>query len=216
MPKIVPIVEGKGEEIALPNLLYKLLHGLGRYDIQVATPRNANGGSNLKRVGGLEHFVQAAIKEPDCAALLVLLDADADCPKMLARHFADRVLSIGASFPTAIVLAKCEYEAWFLASLETLTNRVPGKEQSGLLPNSTFTGDIESKPGVKEWLSKQFPPGRSYKHTEHQLLFTQKIDIELAKANSRSFRRLSHAVEEIIAAIDSGTSAVTPAALEAR
>jgi hypothetical protein len=62
-------------------------------------------------------------------------------------------------------------------------------------------------------LTERLSGSRAYKEDEDQAAFTQRIDLELAKQNSRSFRRLCHAVEEIIAAIDGGTSAVTPAAL---
>ena len=47
MPKIVPIVEGDGEEKAVPVLLYKILHAMERWDIQIAYPKNAHSCNNL-------------------------------------------------------------------------------------------------------------------------------------------------------------------------
>ncbi len=52
--------------------------------------------------------------------------------------------------------------------------------------------------------------GRAYKETEDQEAMTRLVDLDLAKANSRSFRRLYHAVEEAVGLIDTGEIRVTP------
>ncbi len=211
MPKIVPIVEGGGEVAALPKLLHRLLYERQRYDIQIAKPINAKGCGNLKKPDGLEKFLLAAALEPDCSAILILMDADKDCPKTLAEGFTKRIRSAGIIFPTAIVVAKCEYEVWFLASLNTMTDK--SLPDGVILPAGLeFSGDVEAKPGVKEWLTSHLPGSRTYKENEDQAPMTKWIDIALAKQNSRSFRRLCHAVEEMLAAIDSGEAVVTPAA----
>ena len=211
MPKIVPIVEGKGEVAAFPKLLHRLLHENQRYDIQVVEPKSAHGCNNLKKPNGLEKFLRYAAIEPGCSAILILMDADGDCPRKLARDFASRVQTAGLRFPTVIVIAKCEYEAWFLASLDTMTGK-PLTDGVMLPVGLEFTGAIEAERNVKGWLTERLPGSRAYKEDEDQAAFTQMIDIELAKQNSRSFRRLCHAVEEIIAAIVSGTIVITPAA----
>jgi hypothetical protein len=123
MPKIVPLVEGKGEVTEFPKLLYRLLYENQRYDIQVAAPKNAHGCDNLKKLDGLEKFLCIAAIEPGCSAILILMDADGDCPQKLAQDFARRVQSIGSRFLTVIVIARCEYEAWFLASLDTIVGQ---------------------------------------------------------------------------------------------
>ncbi len=97
MPKIVPIVEGKGDEKALPLLLRKILCEMNQWDIQIAHPNNAHGRSNLIKEDGLEKFIRYALKETDRAAILVLVDADADCAKEMAEKFAERV---GETTPT--------------------------------------------------------------------------------------------------------------------
>ena len=215
MPKIVPIVEGKGEVTALPKLLYRLLKENQCTTIHVGRLQNAGGCGNLKKPGGLEKFLRNAMIQADCSAILILMDADGACPEILAQDFASRVRTAGTPFPTVIVIANSAYEAWFLASLETIAGQaLPGG--AALPADLKFTGDIEAKRSPGDWLKGHLPAGYTYNKGEDQSAFTQMIDIELAKANSRSFRRLCHAVEEIIAAIDSGTSAVTPSALEAR
>lgn len=209
MPKIVPIVEGQGEVVSVPILLYKLLHDAERFDIQVARPLNSKGCGSLLKSGGLEKFVEAAWLEPECGAVLVFIDADEGCPMDLARRFALRIHSLGVRHAVVIIAAKCEYEAWFLASLDTIS----GKElqgRPGLPTGLTYEGDCETRLGVKGWLSAHFPRGRAYKETEDQAAMTRLLDIALTKDRSRSFRRLCHALEEALQAIDSNTCIVTP------
>lgn len=83
--KIVPIVEGDGEVRAVPALLHKVMQHHQRYDLQVALPKNAHGKGALTRPGGIEQFLELAYREPGCAGVLVMLDADDDCPLELWR-----------------------------------------------------------------------------------------------------------------------------------
>ena len=175
MPKIVPIVEG-GEVVALPKLLYKLLREKHRYDIQIALPKNAKGCENLKKPGGLEKFLRVAALEPDCSAVLLLMDADKDCPKTLAEGFAKRIRTAGVTFSMAIVVARCEYEAWFLASLDTMTGK-PLPDGVILPASLEFSGDVEAKRGAKEWLTSHLPDGRSYKEKEDQPALTHGLTL---------------------------------------
>ena len=54
------------------------------------------------------------------------------------------------------------------------------------------------------------PAGRTYKETSDQASLTSRLDFELLLSRSRSFRRMRHAVEELVEACDAGTSPVTP------
>lgn len=209
MSRIVPIVEGDGEVEAVPILLRKVLGRLERWDIDVARPKNAHSRNNLLKVGGIERFIQLAVSEPDCRAVLVLVDADNDCSVELGANLAERVRLSGCLQPAAVVCATREYEAWFLASLESIAGRnVSGK--SGLPTGLKYEGDVESLRGVKEWLSKQFPKGRAYKETLDQSPLTQHLEIDQVLSRSRSFRRLYHAIEELTLSIDGGSAGITP------
>lgn len=204
MPKIVPIVEGPGEVSAVPTLLWKILIELGRYDVQIAQPKNAHGCGNLTKPGGLEKFVAYSWREPDCGAVLILMDADEECPKELAEAFVERIRIMGAKHPVIIIFANCEYEAWFLASLETVCATL------GLPVGLAYPGDAETKVGVKGWLSDQLPSGQAYKETIDQAAMTGVIDLALARERSRSFRRSCHAIEQALWAIDNRQVIVTP------
>lgn len=204
MPRIVPIVEGDGEVPAVPALLRKILGQATRYDIQVARPKNANGRGNLTKEGGLERFIRYAWKEPDCGAILVLLDSESQCPLDIARALYKRVNAMGIIFPVVIVIAHCMYEAWFLASMATIAGHLD--LPNGLQPPA----DPESIGNPKAWINENLPQGRAYKETQDQEAMTHLMDIDLA-GRARSFQRLLHAIAQAVDAIDTAARIVTPA-----
>lgn len=209
MPKIVPIVEGDGEMTATPVLFRKLLDEMNRYDIQVASPKNAHGRGNLQKTDGLERFVKYAWKEPDCGAIFILLDSEDECPREIARNFSQRIETLGVLYPVVIACAKRMYETWFLASIETIV----GKDlngRPGLTNKNLAISDAESIKSPKGWLNRLFPPGRAYRETADQEALTRLLDTSLAKERSRSFRRLCHALEQALEAINTGSKIVTP------
>lgn len=210
MASIVPIVEGDGEIEAVPVLLRRILQErCQRYDMQVAKPPNAGGKGNLVR--DLERYLQYAVRTPRCRGVLVLLDGHDDCPKDLALELSKRAEGVRPSVPIVIVCAKREYEAWFLASLETIRGK-PVKGRPGLLDSIQFNGSVEDLSDVKGWLTAHMPAGRAYKETSDQAPLTVCLDMGLAYKRSRSFQRLCHAVEELILAMEQGSLIITPKA----
>ena len=206
---IIAIVEGAGDKNAVPSLVRRILwERFGRYDIQVprARAKSANGKPNLIR--NFEDFIKNAMKER-CAAILVMLDADADCPVELARNFTRRAEALNAPVPIAIVCAKSEYETWFICSLsgsygDGIRRRL-NMQSGAICPN-----DPESIRDAKGWLEERMPSDRAYKPILDQDDLTHHIAIDLVHEKSRTFRRLYHAVEELVDAVDAGASAVTP------
>jgi hypothetical protein len=209
MPKIVPIVEGEGEVQAVPKLLFKILHDLGRFDIQISQPKNANGVSNIWKPMGLEHFLKLAAREADCAAILVLIDSDGKCPITLAKQLCQRAIAAQINQPIMIVCADHMYEAWLVASIESIAGKKLGQRE-GLPANLQFEGDPDNIPNPKQWLDKRFTKGRGYKETADQVEMTKLLELERSLLLSRSFRRLYHAVEEALEAIDQKIITVTP------
>jgi len=207
---IVPIVEGPGDVQATPVLLRKILFDrFDCYDIGIATPKNARGRSSLDRPGGIEKFVEYAALTPNCGAIIVLVDADNDCAAELAEQICSRCKTVGVSVPIAVVCAVREYEAWFLASLHSIRGH---SIRGGLALDKdvVYEGNLEALSGVKEWITQQMPSGRAYRETSDQVSMTSLIDVSLAHTNSRSFKRLCHAVEELRSAMLAGSAAVTP------
>lgn len=211
MGVLVPIVEGDGEIEAVPILLRRMLASRNVWDLQIARPKNAHGCGNLTKPGGLEKFVELAFRERDCAGVVVLMDADddRDCPVTLARQFVERIEKHGIRHPLAIVFARREYEAWFLASLETIAGTDIGG-RPGLPDGLTYEGDVEDIRGVKAWLSRHLPGTRIYKETEDQAPMTERIDFQRAAKRSRSFRRLDSGIDSLLKAIEIGDHSITP------
>ena len=203
MPTIVPVVGGDGDVAALPGLLARiLLENNNRPDVLVAQGKSgvvkANGRPNL--VNKLDKFLQHAQNKPDCDAILVLLDADNDCPVDLGQQLSQRSEQIGTKCPVRIVCARRSYESWFLASLDTV------KGKSVIPDTAALSGDAEAVPNPKQWITALLPQGQAYKETTHQAAISSFIDLDLAHKNSRSFRRLCHALEQLLDAIDSPTA----------
>lgn len=210
-PRIFSIVEGPGDVEALPILIRRWLQEVKqRFDLSPASPKNAKSRGNLTTKGGIEKFLKTTIKERDCGSILILIDADEECPKDLAVSLAKRASALHLPVPVAIVCAKCEYEAWFLASLETIAGQsLKGRE--GLPTGLTYDQPVEEKRGVKEWLSKQMSVGRAYKETQDQAPMTALLNFGLVRERSRSFRRLEHALNELLETMDNNNQArVTP------
>ena len=203
MLKIVPIVEGDGEESTVPVLLRKILFELMRYDIQIAHPKNAHGRANLQRAGGVERFIRHAWKELDCAVILILLDAEGECPLDIAKDFSTRIEAMGVMFPVVIVVANRMYETWLLASIATIAGHA--NLPAGLQPPP----NVETVKNPKAWIDKRLPRGRSYKETQDQEAMTHHLDTTLAR-QARSFQRLLHAISEALESIESVRPKVTP------
>lgn len=190
MTTLICIVEGEGEVQAVRSLLHKVI-GWESY-VDIPRPKNANGRNNLLKEGGLERFLKLARTEPQCDGVLVLIDADEDCAANLAKDLAARAERLHLPFPVAIVCAKCEYEAWFLASLEAI------RGSCDISHDARFEGNVEEIQGPKGWLTRQMPRGTIYRETHHQVRMTEQLEPELVREKSRSFRRLEHAIQELI------------------
>ena len=198
MATIVPVVEGPGDTVALPQLLGRILSQINnRPDVMVAQGKTsvvtAHNRSNLEKY--LEKFLGHALNKPDCAAILILVDADDDCPVTVSQQLTQRCEQIGTTIPIQVVYAHREYESWFLASLDSIRGR------HGIPETASLTGEFEVVANPKKWLSDRMPTGQAYKETTHQASFSSAIDLDLARQNSRSFRRLCHALEQLVEGI---------------
>ena len=197
-PTVIPVMEGDGDATALPLLLQRILYErLGRFDTQIG--QGPQGRVNAKNRPQLEtqlgKYLLHAQRKPDCSGILVLIDADDDCPLGLAQTLRKQQEASGVTTPVEIVCAKHEYETWFLASLRTIRGR------AGIYRDAQPASPVEAQGSPKGWLTRHMPKGRAYKPTAHQLSFTNLIDLQLAYDNSRSFRRLCHALEQLLDAI---------------
>ena len=138
------IVEGHGEGQAAPTLIRKIARAVNFHgSIKCAVRRVPK--SQLVQPEELERAVEALTRQIGRGRpLLVLLDADDDCPKDLANNLKARCLISHADVTISIVIAKKEYEAWFLAAARSLAG------QRGLAEQLDPPIDPESVQGAKE------------------------------------------------------------------
>jgi hypothetical protein len=87
-----------------------------------------------------------------------------------------------AEVPTLIVIAKNEYEAWFLAAAESL------RGQRRLADDIESPRDPEAIRGAKEWLRERMPARTCYSETVDQPALTAIFDLQAAR-RSPSFDR---------------------------
>ena len=204
---IIAIVEGDGEEEAVPQLIRRILWDrLVRYDVHVPRPVIAKGTTKFNKKW--EQFLRYAVKK-ECDGILVLMDADEKCPYEEAQSLAMKASALGLNVPIAIVYAKSEYETWFISSLSAHTGQGI-RERLGLDSSINAPDHVEDIRGAKEWLGRRMPRARGYNETSDQVVLTRHIDLATTRCVSRSFRRLCHAVEELVEAIDNTLSIVTP------
>jgi len=203
MPTIVTIAEGDGEVEAAPLLVRRLLHEvLQRFELGVPAAKNAHGRENLIKEDGVERFVKYALHEPDAAAVVVVLDAEQDAACALACQLRARIQALNPRVPVAVVCADVQYESWFVDSIETLAGHC-GLAENAIRPD-------RPPPNPKRWLCDLMPSARAYKETRDQAPLTARLDFSLLAERSRSFRRMRHAVEELVEAYEEGTNPVTP------
>lgn len=203
MAALVPIVEGDGEREAAGILLRKLLYpDHHKAGLHVLRPLSVNGRSNLTKSGGIEDFINIALRRPDVAGVLVLLDADRDTPCALACELRERIEARQPPVPVAVVCAQVEFESWFVDSIETV------RGACGISEDAQRPERPPANP--KAWLTQQMPRGRAYKETIDQAPLTDRLDFSLLEDRSRSFRRMRHAIEELVEAYGAGRAVVTP------
>lgn len=84
----------------------------------------------------------------------------------------------------AVVLANREYEAWFIAAAASLD----GFRNFHCQPDDGFA-DAETPRNAKGWIGERIAGG-AYHQTTDQAAFSARMDLEVAYARSRSFRKL--------------------------
>lgn len=184
MINVVPIVEGDGEVKALPVLLRRLNVWLSP-DLfaNVIQPVRVRRDQFLNKEADFVKKIRiAAGLCGDNGWILIVLDADDDCPAELALSVRAKAESVIPGCRLSIVVPNREYEAWFIAAAHSL-NGCRGFSFDGSVPAA------ESIRGAKEWISKHVPRG-AYHPVLDQPAFSAKMDLQHAYDSSRSFKKL--------------------------
>jgi len=182
---IASIVEGHGEMHALPVLLRRLYESLpaGVYaqplpPIRVHRDRFLNRDEEFRK-----KLLLAAAKCGDQGWILILLDADDDCPATLAADLLKRAQAQVGHRRISVVIANREFEAWFIAAARSLDGH------RGFRCPEMGPVDAETPRDAKGWVRDCMDSG-TYSEVLDQPAFAAKIDLQQACDNSRSFRKL--------------------------
>ena len=168
-------VEGHGEMEAVPILIRRIARNLYP-ELEVRTPRPIRvSRDKVVKAGELERRVEfAARRIRGKGAIFILLDSDDDCPAHLGPNLRRRALETHGDLPIAVVLAKHEFESWFLAAAESL------RGQRGLKHNIQSPENPETVRDAKGWLSRQME-NHSYRETLDQPKLTARFDFYEAR-----------------------------------
>ena len=165
--RVVSIVEGDGEVGALPVLLRRLAAwrspGLA---LDVQTPIRVRRDRFLNRQEEFHRHLQlAAAKCGELGWILILLDADDDCPATVGAEILLRARSCVPHRQLSVVLANREYEAWFIAAAESLNG------QRGFRFRPEELVEAEGPRDAKGWIRSRMSGG-GYGETTDQPALT--------------------------------------------
>ena len=193
MSTIVTIVEGPGEVDAIPILIRRIAATAVPGAVpHVPRPIRVKRDRFLKE-NELERYVDLAARQsgPD-GGVLIVLDADDDCPAELASRIVRRATHARSDRRIKVVLARREYEAWFLAAADSIAGR------RGLPSDISPPNDAESIRDAKGWLTSRMPPGRAYKETRDQPALTSLFDLAKARRAASSFDKMWRTVTQLL------------------
>ena len=170
------IVEGKSEVEAVPILIRRIAEDLYP-ELRIDIPRSFRVSRNqVVKMGEIERAVDfTAQKIGGRGAILIILDSDDDCPAQLGPELLRRARQVRNDLPIAVVLAKHEFESWFLAAAESLQG------QRGLNSDLQSPNDPEAISGAKEWLSQRMESTGTYSPTADQPGLTARFDLDQAR-----------------------------------
>ena len=195
--KIAAIVEGHGECEAVPILIRRIARDIDPGFVpNVLQPLRVSVNKLLKE-GEIERSITfTARKLQGRGGIIVIVDCDWDngCPAKDGPALLKRAKTARNDLPISVILAKKEFEAWFLAAAESLRGK------KGLPNDLEPPEDPESIRGAKEWLSDRMLPSKSYTETTDQPALTAEFDMNIARtADSfdKCYRDIRHMLETL-------------------
>ncbi len=230
MKRLVLLGEGEGEVAALPVLVRKILLGKGAAPLSlgdhVVRARNASGLVKWNKqkdqadYADWIHYVRIAARHSKGGGVLAVFDGDEDkfpagaaspfCAKTAAKLMAVAAGEAGAGklFSLAVVFVCVEYEAWIIAGTESLAGKTFKDGRPVLPPGTKYPGGDAESHG-KRWLEKNC---QGYRPTRDQRALTELLDLNVVREKKlRSFTRLEHAIDQLLAAAASNSPISTPA-----
>ena len=175
MISIAAIVEGDGEVQAVPLLLRRLAHSLGSWEVECLRPAPLARAKIPREPDLKKHIELQARRTGPGGIIVILLDADDDCPANLGPKLTSWAYEQRPDRRFVVSVIPREFEAWFLASADSL------RGQRGLSPMlSPPTKDPETIRDAKGWLSATMP--RRYRPTLDQAPLAACFDLQAARS----------------------------------
>jgi hypothetical protein len=200
---IVPIVEGHTEAGYVERLLQRVWTTLlgAPLRLQVLPPCRGKRDKLInpdfrdlaeKIEEAHEKLAQGLRRDPSGRGLLLLLlDAEGDCPAKLAPRLLEAAKKMRSDADISCILAKRMFENWIVAGASALTgvNDLPDT-----LP---ARGQFEDRSGAA-WLDSQLRGGkraRKYKKTSDAEPFVRAMNLQECRDNCPSFDKLCRELE---------------------
>ena len=188
-PTIVPIVEGHGDQRAIRPLIERVVNAYcSSGAVHVVRARRIQRDQPIKPEA-LENAAALARRQVGSGdgGVLILIDADDDCPRELGPHLLERARGATGGTAVAVVLAEREFEAWGLAAARSL------RGWRGLPSDLEPPANPQSVRGAKEWLTERMAGAAAYSPTADQASLAATIDLREART-APSFDKFCRAV----------------------
>ncbi len=191
--RICPIVEGHGEVDAVRVLLDRTWREIGGTYVEVTRPIRQPKGK-LVKPRGIERAVALASNilttettTADRDLILVLLDADSDCPGTLGPSLLERARESAGHKDIICVIANVEYETWFVGG-------VAGLDELLELPAGEGPTDPEGDRQGKGWIEQRWR-GAKYSETVDQARLSARFRLDDCRRRCASFDKLCRELE---------------------
>ena len=195
--RIAAIVEGHGECEAVPILIRRIAQTIDPGFVPKVLPPLRVPATRLLKEGEAERSVElAARKLKGRGGILIIVDCDWEncCPAEQGPVLLKRAIVTRGDLSIAVILAKREFEAWFVAAAESLRGKfgLPGDLESPAYP--------ENIRGAKEWMTDKMRHGRAYAETTDQPAFAAIFDMNSARradSFNKCYRDIRSMLEEL-------------------
>lgn len=185
---LAAIVEGHGEVQAVPVLLRRIGREFYGVELRCLKPHRVPRGKMTKPDELARALrLQAARSEPR-GAVVVLLDADDDDPIELTAQL--QAVADDTGTPACVVVAVREFEAWFLAGIESL------RVHKSMRDDAEYASDPEARRDCKRALQDLMV--EPYGEIRHQVAFAAILDLQATATRSESFQRLIATVGALV------------------
>ncbi len=209
---VAPIVEGHSEVVALPALLHRIWNELigCPFRLHVLAPARKHRDDLLKPTSDtLERavntaFVQARTlakqdRDPTSFGLvLLLLDAEGDCPAQRAPTLLARAQQARADARVTCILANRMFENWIAAGAGGLAGL--HLSEKCVLPATIQTPPDPEAVGGKHWIRQLLlnEAKHTYSETGDSVELVRAMDLAAARACSPSFDKLCRELAKLI------------------